>query len=183
MKHIKINRDSLRLIDKMNPLYATKDIIGYIVLDGCMRKMHTYGTMFYVGETYCADDMHKDVNDMQTEYIIGMAKPPYPYAMEYLTRKHRWNTLMELYHSNERADIAPITKYDLFTSMVVGGITLFPTINDAIRERNLFLNSNELGIFKVIIPKGSWYFNGEVYHSDIRCLMSEKIKVIERMDI
>lgn len=180
MKHIKIHRDSLRLVDQMNPLYATKDIIGYIVLDGCMRKMHTFGTIFYVGETYCTDGMHKDVNDMNTEYMLGMAKTP---SMDFRIRKHRWQTLMELYHSNERADIVPITKYDLFTSMVVGGITLFPTINDAISERNLFLNSDDLGIFKVIIPKGSWYFNGEAYHSDIRCLMSEKIKVIERLDI
>ena len=147
MKHIKINRESLRLIDQMNPLYATKDIIGYIVLDGCMRKMHTYGTMFYVGETYCADDMHKDVNDMQIEYILGMAKKPYPYAMEYLTRKHRWNTLMELYHSNERADIAPITKYDLFTSMVVGGITLFPTINVLTQIKISLSENNSLLMF------------------------------------
>ena len=176
MKTVK-NEEYLRTIEDENLHYATKDIYGYIILNKDMTKVfqNNKNLKFYVGESYYSK-IETDIFDVSGKCNLNSASP----SIEYILTRMRWNELIMWKQSSIMSIHPQITKYQIYATQKFNGFVSFVSLQGALELKAHNFNSS---IFKILIPKGSWYYNGETNYSEYECYMSDQMKIVEKLAV
>ena len=78
----------------------------------------------------------------------------------------------------------PINVKPLFKGIPIGyiisrGFHSLPSLKDALRYLNNTYYCSHFKVCKCIIPKGSWYYDGFVEYTNIKCYVSDSIIIKE----